>query len=36
MEDLVDDELDLPAKLPGKLKYKGFKRKSTPRKKTRE
>lgn len=26
MEDLVDDELDLPAKLPGNVKYQGLKR----------
>lgn len=32
MEDLVDDELDLPAKLPGKVRYQGIKRKSTTRK----
>ena len=25
MEDLVDDELDLPAKLPGNVKYQGLK-----------
>lgn len=24
MEDIVDDELDLPAKLPGNVKYKGI------------
>jgi transcriptional regulator with XRE-family HTH domain len=29
MEDLVDDDLDLPAKLPGKIDYRGLKRKST-------
>src|SRR5437773_5681575 len=28
MEDIVDDELDLPAKLPGNVKYKGIKSKS--------
>src|SRR6185295_2960381 len=28
MEDLVDDELDLPAKLPGNVLYHGLKRKS--------
>jgi len=28
MEDIVDDELDLPAKLPGDVKYKGIKSKS--------
>ncbi len=26
MEDIVDDELDLPTKLPGKLKYAGVRR----------
>lgn len=30
MEDLVDDELDLPAKLPGKIQYHGVKRRSGP------
>lgn len=29
MEDLVDDELDLPAKLPGNVKHQGLKRKSS-------
>ncbi|MFY9622522.1 MAG: helix-turn-helix transcriptional regulator [Pyrinomonadaceae bacterium] len=33
MEDLVDDGLDLPAKLPGKVRYEGLKRKSSSRKK---
>jgi transcriptional regulator with XRE-family HTH domain len=28
MEDIVDDELDLPAKLPGNVRYEGLKRKS--------
>jgi len=28
MEDIVDDELDLPAKLPGNVSYQGLKRKS--------
>jgi transcriptional regulator with XRE-family HTH domain len=28
MEDLVDDELDLPAKLPGNVKYQGLKHSS--------
>ena len=28
LEDIVDDELDLPAKLPGNVKYKGIKSKS--------
>lgn len=32
MEDIVDDELDLPANLPGKVKYKGVKGKSSTRK----
>lgn len=32
VEDLIDDELDLPAKLPGKVRYKGLKRKSASRK----
>jgi transcriptional regulator with XRE-family HTH domain len=31
MEDIVDDELDLPAKLPGNVKYQGLKRKPTSR-----
>ncbi|MDX6446536.1 MAG: Helix-turn-helix domain [Blastocatellia bacterium] len=32
MEDIVDDELDLPEKLPGNVRYKGIKRKSASRK----
>jgi transcriptional regulator with XRE-family HTH domain len=28
LEDIVDDELDLPAKLPGGVKYKGIRSKS--------
>ena len=32
MEDIVDDELDLPEKLPGNVKHKGIKRKSPSRK----
>jgi len=32
MEDIVDDDLDLPAKLPGNVKYQGLKRKPTSRK----
>ena len=32
MEDLVDDELDLPSKLPGNVRYQGLKRKPTSRK----
>lgn len=31
MEDVVDDELDLPAKLPGRVRYQGSKRRSTLR-----
>ena len=31
MEDLVDDELDLPAQLPGKVKHQGLKRYSNSR-----
>jgi transcriptional regulator with XRE-family HTH domain len=27
LEDIVDDELDLPARLPGDVKYKGIRRK---------
>lgn len=32
MEDLVDDELDLPSKLPGNVRYQGLKRKSASHK----
>ncbi|HYJ88036.1 MAG TPA: helix-turn-helix transcriptional regulator [Pyrinomonadaceae bacterium] len=32
MEDLVDDELDLPAKLPGAVRHRSLKRKSPSRK----
>jgi transcriptional regulator with XRE-family HTH domain len=32
MEDIVDDELDLPSRLPGNIKYRGLKRKATSRK----
>jgi transcriptional regulator with XRE-family HTH domain len=32
MEDIVDDELDLPEKLPGKVRYQGIQRKSSSRK----
>lgn len=32
MEDIVDDELDLPNKLPGNVRYQGLKRKSASRK----
>lgn len=35
MEDIVDDELDLPAKLPGKVRYQGLKRKSRSPKRNR-
>ncbi len=33
MEDIVDDELDLPDKLPGKVKYQGLRRSSKSRRK---
>ena len=32
IEDIVDDELDLPPKLPGTVRYQGLKRKSASRK----
>ena len=35
VEDIVDDELDLPEKLPGGVKYQGMKRKSVSRKRRR-
>jgi transcriptional regulator with XRE-family HTH domain len=35
LEDIVDDDLDLPAKLPGTVKYQGLKRKPTRSKKSR-
>lgn len=35
MEDLVDDELDLPDKLPGPVRYRGTKRASSARSKKR-
>ncbi len=35
LEDIVDDELDLPAKLPGNVRYVGIKRKSAARAKKR-
>jgi|SRR5436190_11315668 len=35
LEDIVDDELDLPARLPGNVRYKGIRRKSATRKKPR-
>ena len=31
MEDIVDDDLDLPTKLPSNVQHKGIKRKSTSR-----
>jgi len=31
MEDIVDDELDLPSKLPGSVRYQGLKRSSKSR-----
>lgn len=31
VEDLIDDELDLPPKLPGKVRYQGLKRSSKSR-----
>jgi transcriptional regulator with XRE-family HTH domain len=36
MEDLVDDELDLPDKLPGTVRYKGIKRASATQGKNRQ
>lgn len=33
MEDIVDDELDLPDRLPGSVRYQGIRRSSTYRKK---
>ena len=35
MEDIVDDEFDLPEKLPSTVKYEGIKRKSTSRSRKR-
>ena len=32
MEDIVDDDLDLPNKLPGNVRHQGVPRKSAPRK----
>src|SRR6266478_276241 len=32
MEDIVDDELDLPERLPGNVRYQGIKRKSASQK----
>jgi transcriptional regulator with XRE-family HTH domain len=31
VEDIIDDQLDLPAKLPGNVRYQGLKRKPTSR-----
>jgi len=36
MEDIVDDELDLPERLPGNVRYKGIKRKSASRRTKRQ
>ena len=33
LEDIVDDELDLPERLPGKVSYQGIRRASKPRQK---
>ena len=33
LEDIVDDELDLPERLPGKVSYQGIRRTSKPRRK---
>jgi transcriptional regulator with XRE-family HTH domain len=35
IEDIVDDELDLPSKLPGNVRYQGLKRKSRSQKSDR-
>lgn len=35
VEDLIDDELDLPEKLPGAVRHEGIKRKPTSRSKKR-
>jgi transcriptional regulator with XRE-family HTH domain len=35
MEDIVDDELDLPERLPGNVRYKGIKRKSASSRRTK-
>jgi transcriptional regulator with XRE-family HTH domain len=35
MEDIADDELDLPAGLPGTVRYQGLKRKSRSQKRKR-
>ncbi len=34
LEDIVDDELIVPDRLPGSVRYEGVRRKSSPRKKT--
>src|SRR5258705_11845171 len=34
LEDIVDDELDLPDKLPGNVNYQALRRRSTTRKKS--
>jgi transcriptional regulator with XRE-family HTH domain len=36
MEDIIDDELDLPNKLPGPVTYKGIKRTSPAKSKKRQ
>ena len=33
LEDIVDDDLDLPSKLPGNVNYRGLPRRPTTRKK---
>ncbi len=35
LEDIVDDELDLPDRLPGSVRHEGIRRKSAPRIKRR-
>ena len=35
MEDIVDDELDLPEKLPGNVRHVGIKHKPSPRNKSK-
>jgi transcriptional regulator with XRE-family HTH domain len=35
MEDIVDDDLDLPSKLPGSVRYQGIKRKPRSQKRKR-
>lgn len=34
LEDIVDDELELPAKLPGRFRYEGIKRRSGGKKRS--